>query len=530
MKKFSIVVPCYRQEATLSRLIKSVLDQNYPEKEIIVVFDGISKEGEKICSLFPEVKVFCTGETNKGAPVARNMGALQANGDYLLFLDSDMWLYPGALRAWAEAFEAHPECGFVYGGYKIENIDGSLLNFPSEEFDPYFLRVANYIDGNFPMRKEIYSGWDISLKSLQDWDLWLTIVEKGHKGYFMKDQYYFEKLMPGPGSISYDSHNNWDERVNTVKKKHGIVNSDVCLTSFAAEHHAKRCAKLLNYDYMQPEQIFSKQPKYKAIYMIGNFPANAENNIIPFMNSKTNPITPRKDVKPVLHWIGTDVLQIRKLGISFDALKSYVKMLNEKFTQFCQTEENLKELQDVGLNVECIPLPIEVVSKDIPLPKKFTVAIYDHMQNDIYCQPLMVDIIQSMPDIEFVYFGYSQLKGTTSIKNLKFLGHIPIDDILKQSSVLLRITKHDGFPVSPIEFLCAGRAIICNQKCVKYATQIETGVGNSEDIAKIKRDIMKAIRAYKKKMPSSKFFNMAVRHYKRIFDPKVLKEAVEKVI
>jgi glycosyltransferase involved in cell wall biosynthesis len=526
MKKFSLIVPCYKHEATLSRLIKSVLDQNYPEKEIIVVFDGPSKEGEKIVSLFPGVQSFSTGDKNLGAPVARNLGATKATGDYYCFLDSDMWLYPGALRAWSEAFDTHPDCVFVYGGYKFDQGE----TFASEEFDPYFLKIANYIDGNFPMRKEIFPGWDVTLKSLQDWDMWLTIIEAGHKGFYMKDQYFFEKLIPQTGSISWDSHNNWDDRVATVKKKHKLLNRPVCLTSFAATHHAKRCAKLLDFDYLHPALIFSKMPAYKAIYSIGNFPANAENNLMPYMNSKTNPITPRTDVKGIIHWIGTDVLHLRKLGMSFDALKKYVDMLNKKFIQFCQSKENQKELEEVGVKVTYIPLPIEVIKKDIPYPKNFTVAIYDHMQNDIYCQPLMVDLIQSMPDIDFVYFGDSQMRGSTNIKNLKFLGHIPIDQVLAKSTILLRITKHDGFPVSPVEFLCAGRAVICNQKCVKYAKLINTGMDNTAELAKIKRDIMKAIREYKKKMPNKKFFDNAIRYYKRIFNPSTLKEAILKAI
>lgn len=529
MKKYSIVIPCYRMSKTIGNTIASIIDnKDYPAKEIIVVLDGKDDDAERIVKTFPDIKVLSTGETNKGAPVARNLGVSVATGDYLLFLDADMVLYPGSLSTWAETFDEHPDCDFVYAGYKFAKVGA----YSSEEFDPYFLQINNYIDGNFPMKREIFPGWDPEIKSLQDWDMWLTIVEKGHKGHFIKDKFFFEKEYPLPGSISHDSSLHWFERREAVQKKHNLPMRKVCLTSFAAVHHARRVAKVLGYDYQEWDMLYNKPHPYKLIYLIGNFPQNAHNNILPFQDgSKKGEF--RKDIKRVIHWIGTDVFDMQHMEISFADLKAYVKSLNDNFTQFCQSDNNKKELDEVGLNVETLPLPIDIVRKSIPLPKKFTVAIYDHGTNQIYCQKLMDEIIVAMPDIEFIYFGAEAepLNWWTGRihDNLKFLGRKPIDKIIEQTSVLLRISYHDGYPVSPVEFLCAGRAVITNQE-VPGAYWVGDPVLNLQELPKLKKDIITKIRELKHNSPPQQLFDEAYDKFKDVFNPNRLREKIEGLI
>jgi glycosyltransferase involved in cell wall biosynthesis len=513
---------------TIGNTIESIIDnRDYPDKEIIVVLDGKDDDAERIVKMFPDIKLLSTGDTNKGAPYARNLGAKEATGDYLLFLDADMRIYPGTLRAWAEAFDEHPECDFVYAGYKFINVSA----FPSEEFDPYFLKINNYIDGNFPMKREIFPQWDESLKSLQDWDMWLTIVEKGHKGHFIPRKYFFEKEYPKPGSISAMGSEHYLERREIVMKKHNCPVRDICLTSFAAIHHAKRVAKVLNYDYADWEMLYNKPYKYKAIYLIGNFPANANNNMLPFMDIKTNLM--RKDIKRVLHWIGTDVWQLQNETASFAVMKKYVEGLNKNFIQFCQSDSNRDELVEMGVNVKTLPMPIEIEQKTFPMPKDFTVSIYDHGTNKVYCQNLMDDIIMAMPDINFNYFGADTqpINWWTGSQhdNLMFLGRLPIDEVIKKTSVLLRISQHDGYPVSPIEFVCAGRACITNQN-VPYTFRVGDVKIDQNNLPVLRKEIITKIRELRREYPPQQYFDEAVDHFKNVFNPDVLRAEIERGI
>lgn len=89
--KYSIIVPLYNAESTIKACIESVLNQTYKDFELIIVDDGSTDNGGKLCDEyaknFDNVKVFHID--NGGAGNARNIGISLSNGEYLLFLDSD---------------------------------------------------------------------------------------------------------------------------------------------------------------------------------------------------------------------------------------------------------------------------------------------------------------------------------------------------------------------------------------------------------------------------------------------------------
>jgi glycosyltransferase involved in cell wall biosynthesis len=222
-----------------------VKDQDYDGVEVVVCFDGKDRSAELIASTFKDVKVCFTPKPKSGAPVARNVGFDNSTGDYVLFLDADSYLKAGALTDWAQALDNHPECGFVYSGYRICGVKES---YPSEPFDPYFLYCFNYIDTSNPFRREVFVRWDESLKSLQDWDFWIRTVQSGVKGFYLENYYFVEKEPPTKDSISADSHANWLERIKTIKTKNNLKMRDICVTSYTAEHHGRRVAKLIDAD------------------------------------------------------------------------------------------------------------------------------------------------------------------------------------------------------------------------------------------------------------------------------------------
>lgn len=89
--RYSVIVPLYNAESTIKACIESVLNQTYKDFELIIVDDGSTDNGGKLCDEyaknFDNVKVFHV--ENGGAGNARNLGISLSNGEYLLFLDSD---------------------------------------------------------------------------------------------------------------------------------------------------------------------------------------------------------------------------------------------------------------------------------------------------------------------------------------------------------------------------------------------------------------------------------------------------------
>jgi len=96
----SIIVPIYNCEKWLPRCIESILNQSYKNIELILVNDGSTDNSKDVCESYAEkddrVRVFTI--ENNGVSNARNFGMSQANGEYIIFSDSDDWLIQDSVK------------------------------------------------------------------------------------------------------------------------------------------------------------------------------------------------------------------------------------------------------------------------------------------------------------------------------------------------------------------------------------------------------------------------------------------------
>jgi GT2 family glycosyltransferase len=100
--RLTVVLPCYNARATLERALQTLEAQDVPEDvfEIIVVDDGSTDgTGEMIRDWSSPVTLRLVQQPNRGAAAARNLGAMRAQGEVLLFLDPDVFADPGLVRA-----------------------------------------------------------------------------------------------------------------------------------------------------------------------------------------------------------------------------------------------------------------------------------------------------------------------------------------------------------------------------------------------------------------------------------------------
>jgi glycosyltransferase involved in cell wall biosynthesis len=121
----SVVIPCYRQAHYLAQAIESALAQTYPHVEILVVDDGSPDNAAEIAARYPGVR--CIGQPNRGVSEARNLGIRSSTGSFLIFLDADDRLRPGAIEIGLDCFRQHPEVAFVSGRLRFISADGSTL-------------------------------------------------------------------------------------------------------------------------------------------------------------------------------------------------------------------------------------------------------------------------------------------------------------------------------------------------------------------------------------------------------------------
>ena len=88
--KFSIVVPVYNRPDEMKELLDSIEKQEYNDFELVVIEDGSSIKSEDICNAYADkFSINYQYKTNEGPSIGRNVGAKLAQGEYLIFTDSD---------------------------------------------------------------------------------------------------------------------------------------------------------------------------------------------------------------------------------------------------------------------------------------------------------------------------------------------------------------------------------------------------------------------------------------------------------
>jgi len=153
--------------------------------EIIVIDDGSTDETEEILRKHWDDKlIYIKMKVNKGAPVARNIGITYSKGDCVAFLDADdEWFAQKLEKQMALLNNLSSDFGLVYSGFDCINSCGRLVrkSLPVEEGSIYSQLLVSNCVGTLStvLLKKKYlmniSGFDESLKSCQDWDLYLRL-------------------------------------------------------------------------------------------------------------------------------------------------------------------------------------------------------------------------------------------------------------------------------------------------------------------------------------------------------------------
>jgi len=121
----SIIIPVFNSEKYIFECIQSVLNQSYPNKEIIVIDDGSSDNSRRIIESFGDRVVFIY-QDNSGSAVARNKGIERSRGKYIAFNDSDDLWAPNRLQQQVDFLESNPEYGVATGRFMHVDANFSL--------------------------------------------------------------------------------------------------------------------------------------------------------------------------------------------------------------------------------------------------------------------------------------------------------------------------------------------------------------------------------------------------------------------
>ena len=185
LPKISVVVPSFNQAKYLELTLRSILDQNYPGLELIVI-DGGSKDGSAdiIHNYEQHMKFWCS-EPDGGQTQGIIKGFSNATGEILCFLNSDDLFEPGVLQDVGQYFIQHPDADAVYGNALWIDVEGKALRQQKEiPFNRFiWLYTYNYIPGmSMFWRRTAYDragGLNPAFQLAFDADLWIRFSDHG---------------------------------------------------------------------------------------------------------------------------------------------------------------------------------------------------------------------------------------------------------------------------------------------------------------------------------------------------------------
>lgn len=201
----SVIIPSFNRVDYIDQSIRCVLDQTYPNIELIVVDDG-SCDGtfDKIKSYGSKLKLLThQGHMNKGQSASINMGLKYAKGKYIAVLDSDDYWELNKLDIQVSYLEQHPDIGLVYSnGYGVD-ADGNVLYrcHPSdhrEKNEPDMVLMDCYIalPVNSLVRMSVYDevgGFAEIYRAGQDHDMLIRISEVAKLAYLPEFLWYYRR-------------------------------------------------------------------------------------------------------------------------------------------------------------------------------------------------------------------------------------------------------------------------------------------------------------------------------------------------
>jgi len=184
----SIVTPSYNQAQFLEETILSVLSQDYPSIEYLIIDGGSTDGSVEIIRKYEDRLAYWVSEPDQGQSQAINKGFQRANGEILAWMNSDDVYCPGAMRAAVDFLRLHPDVALVYGRAELIDGDGAtLLPIPWEDFDvPTCITRQRYPipqPAAFFRREAVQRVGllDERLHYCLDWDYWIRIAMAGLK-------------------------------------------------------------------------------------------------------------------------------------------------------------------------------------------------------------------------------------------------------------------------------------------------------------------------------------------------------------
>ena len=188
--KISVITPSFNQGNFIEKTINSVLSQNYPNLEFIIIDGGSTDNSIEIIKKYENHLLYWVSEPDRGQSHAINKGLAKSSGEILTWLNSDDWYLPETLKKFATIFQNNPEVGMVVGAGRVGDLEGNEMHYIKPNTDMNLESLYDWMNGGDFLQPssafsrsalELSGPIDESIHIALDVDLWIRMAKKGVK-------------------------------------------------------------------------------------------------------------------------------------------------------------------------------------------------------------------------------------------------------------------------------------------------------------------------------------------------------------
>lgn len=260
--KISIVIPTLNQGNTIEDTIFSIINQNYPFYEIIVMDGGSNDATLDVLSRYRPYLAHVSSAPDKGQSQAINRGFQQATGDIFAWLNSDDYYLPGALAKVAETF-SDPSVEFLVGAGDVISLEHKFLRFIPERIlnrealldwknDRWIMQQCCFWTSALWQR---VGGVDESLGLLMDYDLWFKFSSSCHP-IALDQKLGIMRYYPEAKTVKFRSKTN--QELAYVYAKHGLLDELKELVASLAEQNSELESQLWTIKSSLPVRLLKR--------------------------------------------------------------------------------------------------------------------------------------------------------------------------------------------------------------------------------------------------------------------------------
>lgn len=198
MTTVGVVVPCFNAGRFLAETIDSIRAQSYPEISLVICDDGSTDPvTRRLLDEYEEQGETVVRQANAGPGAARNAGIRLLETDYVLSVDADDRLLPGAIETYVAPLDARPEVGIVACAFHLIGDDSGLVRCAYAGIES--MLASTTIPSISMFRREDWEragGYPEEIRRGEDWGFWMRLLRLGCEVAVIDEPLYEYRISP----------------------------------------------------------------------------------------------------------------------------------------------------------------------------------------------------------------------------------------------------------------------------------------------------------------------------------------------